>query len=196
MNKTIRVLGIDAAFVNVGLALAEVTIDRSVSQINVQDLRLVRTEADKDSKKKVRKNSDDLRRAREVVRAIRYAIQEWDVHMVAVEVPTGAQSARAAWSLGMAVGILASIDVPTIEVLPREVKLVTGERHADKDMMIEWAIANHPSAPWSYRTLAGKQVQVSSTNEHLADAVAAIHAGTRTEEFKRMAMMFAQFRAV
>ncbi|WEU67400.1 hypothetical protein [Xanthomonas phage JGB6] len=90
--------------------------------------------------------------------------------------PFGSQSARSAWTLGIALGVLSHID-DLIEVTPRQVKTATGESHADKEEMIAWAIEKHPDGPWKMRKLKGELVQVASTNEHMADAVAACYAG-------------------
>jgi Holliday junction resolvasome RuvABC endonuclease subunit len=180
----IKVIGIDPAFANIGLALGEV--DVGSGRVNIRDLHLIRTEAEKVNKKVVRKNSDDLRRARENITALRGVIDAYDPSFVFAEVPTGAQSARASWTLGIAVGMLGAVTKPMIEVLPREVKIATGLKHPDKEDMIEWAMKQHPQAPWVMQKRGGVLQSVKGSNEHLADAVAVIHAGVATEEFKRM----------
>lgn len=178
--RKIKVLGIDAAFSNVGLALASIDItDPSHPIIEVTDLKLIHTESVKKRPRGVSKSADDMRRAREALQGINQAITDWEPDYVIAEVPFGSQSARSAWTLGIALGILASIP-NLIEVTPREVKTATGEPHADKDHMIEWAMNRHPEAPWVMRKLKGNMVQVASTNEHLADAAAAIHAGLKS----------------
>jgi len=176
----IKVLGIDAAFSNVGLALASIDItDPAHPVIEITDLKLIHTEGAKKRPKGVSKSADDMRRAREALKGIQDAIRDWAPDHVIAEVPFGSQSARSAWTLGIALGILASIP-NLIEVNPRQVKAVTGEPHADKDWMIDWAINKYPNAPWAMRKLKGEMVQIASTNEHLADATAAIHAGLKT----------------
>lgn len=42
----------------------------------------------------------------------------------------------------------------------------------------------HPKAPWLRRKQSGQDVLVNK-NEHLADAVAAIHTGMQTDQFRR-----------
>lgn len=180
-----RVIGIDAAFSNVGLAVADVTTSATgeILKVEVLDLRLIHTEAVKKRPKGVPRSSDDLRRAREAVTGIHEYIALWRPDRVVAEVPFGSQSARASWALGIAVGVLASIP-NLIEVTPGQVKAATGEKHADKDEMIAWGIETYPDAPWAMRKLKGALVQVASTNEHLADALAAIHAGTQTKQYR------------
>lgn len=185
----IKVIGIDPAFSNTGVCRGIITVDNNDFKLEVVGLDLIHTEADKANKKVVRKNSDDLRRAKETARQLKTIIKDWQPTCIFAEVPTGAQSARAAWALGIAVGVLGSIEEPIIQVLPREVKEAVGERYAGKDEIIDWAIRTYPDANWAWRNTKTGRVQVKSTNEHLADAVAAIHAGMLTDEFQRVAAM-------
>lgn len=189
-SSIIRVLGLDAAFSNCGMAVAEVDVAFAEAPIiRATRLHLVSTKADSAGKKVVRKNSDDLRRTREVASAIRDVILQEKIDLVCVEVPMGAQSARAAWALGIVVGILGSVQTPLIEVSPREVKLVTGDKLAEKEDMIKWASETYPALNWP-RTTGPTPRIVAGKAEHLADALAAIHAGVGTEEFKRLAIFW------
>lgn len=181
----LKVMGIDAAFSNVGIALATVDLtDPANPQVVVNDLHLIHTEGVKKRPRGVPRSSDDLRRAREALNGIQDKIRDFKPDVVIAEVPFGSQSARASWALGIIIGVLASIE-GLVEVTPREVKTATGEPHADKDEMIEWAMTKHPEAPWAWRKFKGTLISVSSTNEHLADAVAAVYAGLQTKTFKQ-----------
>lgn len=192
----IKVVGIDPAFANIGVCCGFLVPTDGSFKLNIHSLHLIQTEADKAGKKVVRKNSDDLRRAQQASRQLRQIISDFQPTMTFAEVPTGAQSARAAWALGIAVGVLAGVDGALVQVLPREVKEAVGERHAGKEEIIEWAIKNHPDADWYMRNSGGKRVSVNSKNEHLADAVAAIYAGLLTDDFKRSAAMLSVMRGV
>lgn len=177
-------MGIDAAFANTGFALAEVDLtDPKNPVVDVIDLDIVQTEVQK-TPRGVPKSHDDLRRARDVQAVINDRIATWKPDFIVAEIPFGSQSARSSWTLGIALGILSAIP-NLIEVTPRQVKESTGEKHADKDLMIEWAMNLHPDAPWKMRKLKGNMVQVSGSNEHMADAVGAVYAALRTEQFKR-----------
>lgn len=169
----VKIMGIDAAFANIGFALLE--LDTDTGDTKVLDLYICQTEAVKKRPKGVPRSADDLRRAREAVEAIQLRTKLWQPDHIVAEVPFGSQSARASWALGIALGVLASIP-SLIEVTPRDVKAATGEKHADKDMMIEWAMDKHPEAPWRMRKLKGNLIQVASSNEHMADAVGACYA--------------------
>jgi len=183
----IRVVGVDAAFRNFGIVAA--TVNSETLAINVMAMELFKT--DGQAGKTVRKNSDDIRRARIILKGFHeYA----NVAAVAIaEVPTGTQSARASWTLGITVGILAACPVPLIEVTPSEVKLASvGNKTASKSEMIKWAHDKHPEASWLKRKLKGEYVLLNE-NEHLADALASIYAGVQSQQFQAAAEMMRHF---
>ena len=166
--------------------IARVIIKLDTMQIGVENLVLLTTE--KRANKIVRQNSDDLRRAQELQRGM---IANCDKCSIAfAEIPTGAQSARAMYAFGLAVGVMASCPIPLIQVQPFETKLATvGTKTASKEEMIEWATGAYPNAPWL--RLGGKaDGRILNDNEHLADAIAVSHAGIRTDEFKRLVAMW------
>jgi hypothetical protein len=181
------VIGVDAAFANMGLTRARLDIDFISGQVKIDclDLKLVSTGGE--DRKVVRKSSDDLRRAKELQKALTsYAA---GASFAFVEVPTGSQSAAAARSLGIAVGVLASCPIPIIEVSPMEVKIaVSGDRkiQATKEAVITWAVHKWPAAPW----LRVKGGRITKNNEHLADALATIAAGVVTPEFRQLITMY------
>lgn len=168
----IQITGIDAAFANMGFARMRFDTKAPRETLELVELRLITTEGQ--HKKEVRKSSDDLRRARELVRAVSsYCTGSL---IAAVEVPTGSQSARSAWSLGIAVGVIASCPTTLVEVSPLEVKMASaGKKTASKAEIIEWATTRHPHSGWLKHK--GKLTQA---NEHLADAVASIYAALET----------------
>lgn len=176
--STIKILGIDPALNNLGLARATLNIE--TLDIHIDSLTLVRT--DGENAKTVRKNSDDLRRAKVLYDGMVEACK--GASFAIAEVPVGSQSARAMASYGMCVGVLAACPIPLIQVTPSEVKLAAvGYKTATKDEMIEWAMNKHPYANWLMRKSKGQLVPIND-NEHLADAVAAIEAGIKTEQFR------------
>ena len=180
------IAGIDPALSNFGLAKAAYDVETGVwTPIEIQ---LVTT--DKQAGKTVRQNSDDLRRASESS----YALHEWvkDCHVVFAEIPTGSQSARGSFSNGVCLGILSTIGAVkgedafkgrVIQVTPTEVKMAAvGSKHASKDEMIEWATGLYPNLAW----LKGRGGKPGKRNEHCADAIAAIYAGVKSDEFKNL----------
>lgn len=171
-----KVIGIDIALRNTGIALVNLDTDSLTFQI--EGLKLIETEVAKTGKV-VRKNSEDLERCRVISAELEpfYEIAS----MIFVEMPVGSQSARAMASYGMSIGILSNCNVPMIQLTPYEVKLAAvGDKSATKREMINWATAKYPGDHW----LTTKSGEYLNKNEHLADAVAAIEAGLKTDDFK------------
>ena len=174
------IVSFDPSLANFGMAA--LILDFETMQLSVQDLVL--TETERRVNKMVRQNSDDLRRARDIHATYTKFAQRGKIAFV--EIPTGAQSARAAFAFGATVGLLAACPVPIIQLQPSEVKLATvGTKTASKEEMIEWATKKYPDAPW-LRTKAGRLL---NSNEHLADAVAIAHAGIVTDQFLQLVAM-------
>jgi hypothetical protein len=186
MIEPIRITAFDPAMRNWGMAKMLVEIAQNGGhriELTLVDLRLVQTESL--AGKTVRKSSDDLRRASEAYSAA----LEWALwaDLLCAEVPTGAQSARAAFGNGMSVGLLAALarERPLIQVDPYEPKkIVTGRKTATKDEMIRWAVREFPDAPW-IRARGKSDGKITDANEHLADACAIARAALGTEQFKQ-----------
>jgi Holliday junction resolvasome RuvABC endonuclease subunit len=178
----IKIVGLDPSLSNFGIARA--TLDPETLTYTIDDLVLVKTENEKDKKVKkvVRKNSEDLERARKLYEGLIQACH--GASFAFAEVPVGSQSARAMASYGVCVGVLSACPIPLIQVTPSEVKLAgTGYKSGTKDEMIEWAMSKFPAANWLLTKRAGQMVPVAA-NEHLADAVGAIEAGIKTDQLK------------
>lgn len=181
MARLLRVASFDPSLNNFGMVKGTINLDSPNFDFQIETMLLVETDTDKANKKVVRKNSDDLTRAIKLTRAANSFVD--DVSMVFVEVPVGSQSARAMASYGICIGVLSSIRKPLIQVTPTEVKLAaTGTKTASKEDMIAWATNAYPDAPWLKMKRNGKTVLVNK-NEHLADAVAAVHAGIVSDPF-------------
>jgi Holliday junction resolvasome RuvABC endonuclease subunit len=178
--RKILVGGIDPSLTAFGIARLQLDLDSL--ELSVEDLILEKTAPTK--VKQVRRNSDDLSRAEKLYQAFHDGLDGCVVCFA--EIPSGAQSARAALGFGIAIGVMASCHIPLIQVMPSETKLaVTGGKTATKSEMISWGTGKYPKAPWLKHR--GKIVQ---DNEHLADAVAVAHAGVKTDEFKRLLAMW------
>jgi len=191
MNSAIKIVGIDPSLRNTGLALA--SYDIQTGDWSVQQVSIVQTE--KLSGKTVRQSSDDYRCARELITGINKFVKEHGASFVCAEVPTGAQSARAAFSNGVCCAVLAAVSVPLIQVNPTEVKLASvGTKTASKEQIIAWATGQWPDAGWLRRKLKGAMV-LTSDNEHPADACAAIAAGVETAQFAQAMALYASVKA-
>lgn len=179
--SNITLVGLDPSMSNFGMVKGN--YDLSTGEFELTHLKLAETKPDSKNKS-VRKNSQDLKRATELCIAMHEFTK--GATLICVEIPVGSQSARAMASYGMCIGILASLDIPLIQVTPAEVKLAaTDKKTATKQEMIDWAVESFPEANWLTRTVKGVKTYVAK-NEHLADALAAIAAGLETEQFKQV----------
>lgn len=195
MSNLIRVAGLDPSLRNFGIVIADVDISQPDYPFKIVRMELAQPKDEAKKAKTVRKNSDDLRRAQLLYQPFAQACKE--VAFAFVEVPVGSQSSRAMASYGICIGLLASCPVPMIQLTPTEVKVAgTGIKTATKQEMIEAMREEHPYAEWLTRKFKGEVVLMDS-NEHLADATAAIKAGLMTDEFRMTAAMLrnAQLRS-
>lgn len=194
MTRQINILGIDPSISNTGYAIA--TIDLEPIRISaIREIGLIETKAGQEGKK-VRKSSEDVVRARTIAEKIRGVIEQNHIKVAVAEVPSGAQSARAALSNGVCIGMLASLPVPLFEVSPTEVKLAShGTKTADKEDIVRWAVElagdnqAWPIGPRNDWEIPYRGKFVVKKAEHPADACAAIAAGILTPEFKKLAAM-------
>lgn len=182
----LRFVAVDPSLRNFGIARGYVTwSDQERPAIAIESIELIQTESRKG--KVVRSNSDDLRCAMELHKAF-VARCAGSVTCFA-EIPSGAQSARAAMTLGIAVGVVAACPIPITQVQPLETKLATvGSKTASKAEMIAWATAMYPKLPWLLSRPSKKNPNKlwADDNEHMADAIAIAHAGVQTEQFKQL----------
>lgn len=178
MRKKIRITGMDPAFRNWG----SVQADYLNGSLSLRSLELMSTKKSLD--KKIKRSVDDLNSARILYDFYQSELLETDI--LITELPTGSQSATAAKAYGVAIGILSTTSVPYVGVSPMDVKLNSvGHKNASKDEMIDWAIDLYPDLNWKTYKRNGK-ILYSKANEHLADAIAVIHAGIATEEFQKL----------
>lgn len=187
----IRLVGIDPSLRNTGLALA--AYDLETGDWHIERVAIVQTE--RRAGKQVRQSSDDYRCARELIGGINEFVACHGASFCCAEVPTGAQSARAAFSNGVCCAVLAAVKVPLIQVSPTEVKLASvGSKTASKQEIIEWASSRWPDAGWLKRKTKGEP-RLIADNEHPADACAAVAAGVLTTEFAQAMAMVASMRS-
>lgn len=186
----IPVVGFDPSLKNWGIA--EATLDLDSGCLSVPVLSVITPRDDAGTKKKVRVNSLDLEKADQLAEGAFAAASRAKV--VFVEVPVGSQSARAMASYGICIGILGSIKakgIEIIEVTPTEnKKIFTGSKTATKQEMINKAIEWYPTANWPRYTRLGKTMITEGEAEHMADAIAAIHAGVQTPMFQNLMRLF------
>ncbi|QDH83945.1 hypothetical protein Axy10_054 [Achromobacter phage vB_AxyP_19-32_Axy10] len=166
---------------NWGLAFSH--LDLEDGTMDPPTLAVVKT-AEEAKGKQVRMNSYDIEQAQTLYgEVLPMALAS---KVIFVEVPHGSQSASGMKGYGMCIGILGALraqGIPFIEVTESESKkLFAGDRNATKDMMIQAARSWYPTANWPMHS--GK-INASKA-EHMADAIAAIHAGVRTSQFQQL----------
>lgn len=181
----IPVVGMDPSLTHWGIASAE--LDLTTGFLSTPDLVLI--EPEKLTHKQVRQNSTDLFVAEQLAaEALKTAR---NVKAVFVECPVGSQSARAMASYGVCVGILGTMraeGIQLIEVTALEVKKgFTGDKNATKQQMIDKAVELYPEA-----NFPNQKGRILAKTEHLADAIAAIHAGVNTPLFQNLMRLLQQ----
>lgn len=186
-QQCIKVVGFDPSLRHWGISCGNLNVDpKGYWDLKITSVSV--TEAILSKGKQVRQNSLDLETAQQLCKAAIEA--SIGAQAIFVEVPIGSQTARAMASYGICVGVLGALratGIPFFEVTPSEVKVQTvGDKTASKQQMIDWAVKHHPEANWPKRMEHGKEIITASKAEHIADAIAAIHAGIHGNEFKQM----------
>lgn len=198
LSKSITFLGIDPGLRRTGYAVAE-TNPLMGEITRVIEVGLVETEPR--LAKQVRKTSDDMRRARIHAFRLKTLVADYKIALVAMEMSTTTPYTLPTFSFGVMTGVVASLGVEIVEVLPYEVKqAATGDPRGTKSQVIEWAMAKSGPFvrgwPMSRRRnsmgLCVDDLYVGRAAEHPADALAAVQAALRTEQF-RMAISISQF---
>lgn len=185
----IPVLGMDPSLRNWGLASGILDLETG----ELTDLNLTIIETEPDDTKQVRQNSKDIAAAEYLMGHV-YPIAA-KAKLVFVEVPHGSQSAVAMKGYGICVGLLGALrshGIQLIEVNATEVKQVfTGCKTATKKQMIEKALEYYPDANFP-RDRGKPNGRVLDKAEHVADAIATIHAGVRTPVFQNVMRLIAE----
>ena len=181
----IRVVGFDPSLRNWGIAKGTL-VPGQVPHIYIEEVDVINPELP--TGKQVRQNSLDLESAKQLCAAALSAAK--DAQAIFVEVPVGSQSARAAASYGICVGVLGALratGIPFFEVTPTEVKMASaGKKTATKLEMIQWAMDQHPEANWPVYKQKGELKVSEAKAEHMADAVGSIYAGMACNSFQQM----------
>ena len=179
----LTVVAIDPSFRNTAL-VAAVLVGGKVTRI----LDAVTIKTEKTKNKQVRASSDAINCCRKLSEEVQEFIKKHNPAVVFAETPSGSQSASSMKGYGISCFLLATINPPPIEVTPYEVKMASvGKKTASKKEMIEWAFNLYPSAPW----VIDKKTELPQMNqEHVADAMAVIHAGLNTQEFVRISTFY------
>lgn len=173
----LKFVAIDSSLANTGVAIG--TID-SLGNPTVE--RILLTETEKSKNKQVRASTDTIDRCRQTFKFVDQILKDIKPHVIFVETPSGSQSSAGMKSYGATCQLIASLNPAPIELSPIEVKVLTvGSKTASKLDMINWAHKLYPNLEWYWH--AGK---LQGKNEHLADAIAIVHAGVKTTQFEQL----------
>ena len=197
--KTMNIIGLDPSLTATGWCVMEVEIP-SLRPLRVIEHATSKTAPNKN--KKVRVSSDNLERARTQHKAMLDAIERHGCKLAISEVPSGAQSAKAAMAFGMVIGLLASMPIALVEVTPTEVKMAAcGNKIADKEDIVRWAVdqTKQLGALDQWKTGAKNDWEIEidgkyvvKTMEHQADAMAVIAAGLLSQDVKQISAVLSQ----
>ena len=189
---SIRICGMDPSLNNWGWCLGYYELSTkkiTISQIGLTQPVLLQ-------QKQVRVNSADIYRANQLSSKAVQIIRQAQVTFV--EVPIGSQNARSMASYGICVGILGTLRAGGLnffEVYEQESKLATvGKKVVTKAETIAWAVKNHPEVAWPTYKRSGTVAISESQAEHMADAIAAVHAGISSVSFQQLLPMLASSR--
>ena len=178
-----KYLSIDSSLAHTGIAVGEILPDGTFT---VETIDLWETEKTKN--KQVRASSDTVARCRETFMYLQAWIRNIKPAIIFVETPSGSQSASGMKSYGATCQLIASLQPEPIEVTPTEVKIAAlRNKTASKRDMINWAYNKYPELKgWEWNNKGVLQ----DKNEHMADAIAIVHAGVQTPEFKKLNHLF------
>ena len=185
-------LGLDPGLNSTGYAVASVDLAKR-QIICVHTLGVLTTR--RDNSRRVRRSSDDFRRAKSLVLRIRAISAEHDIKLVAAEMASTSPYKRISLNFGVMLGILASLDCAVIEVLPQQIKqAITGTRSGEKLEIIKWALGITGEEPVGWPTsklpnrlgLTHRGRPVTLAAEHPADALAVIQAALESEQFNEI----------
>lgn len=165
---TLKVVGIDGALNNFGVAVGR--YNTNTKKLEIDSIYHISEKRDKGKSKSLA----DVDRIKTINRKLKRYIRGADV--IFAELVGGSQSSAAAWSLGVTMGILGSLNKEVLWVTPREAKKATGDPKASKREVINWATKKYSHLKW--RKYRGRLV---NDNEHAADACAILVSGLKRE---------------
>jgi Holliday junction resolvasome RuvABC endonuclease subunit len=174
-----KFVSIDSSLANTGIAIGTIEKDKSVKAE-----KIFLHETKKTTNKQVRASSDSIARGRSTFMFLREILTTWKPDFIFVETPSGSQSSAGMKSYGMTCQLIAGLEPKPIEVTPDEVKKASvGKKTASKKEMMDWAYNLFPDLEWDINKSTG---QLKNKNEHMADAVAIVYAGIKTDDFVRV----------
>lgn len=159
-------LGVDPGFAVMGFAAVELHPDKHRDKLTCW---VVRTEPSH-RKRNVRASEDNVRRTREIAKAVSKAIYEHEPLVLCVETMSWPRNAGSVAKIALAWGALCAVaerhGIAIVQASPQEVKkAVTGSKTASKAEVIQAIEARWPDVVWP---------EQATLVEHAADAAAVV----------------------
>lgn len=176
--KIINFLSMDPSFRNTAIVKGQI-VDGIVTLTGYE-----LTITSKTKNKKIRASSDAVDRCRILMDSISDQLDKFKPNVTFSETPSGSQSAASMKGYGISCALIALLRPPAIQVSPMEVKVASvGSKTASKEEMIAWAVENHPELDWPRKPNGDV---VKAKGEHIADAIAVVYAGMKTDQYKQI----------
>ena len=173
-----KFVSIDSSLANTGVAWGEIKDDGTIHVLGISLHETTKTKS-----KQVRASSDTIDRCKSTHQFIKDVIGTTNPQVLFVETPSGSQNSSAMKSYGATCQLIATLSPDPIQVTPNEVKMSSvGKKTASKVDMMNWARSLYPDVQWDLN----KDGSMKAKNEHMADAIAIVHAGVKTPEFNRL----------
>ena len=167
---------------NWGVAIAYLDLD--TFKLRVKELIVIHPDKSLSKSKKHRKSTKDIAVVNSLFNQVLDVIEDADI--VIAETPIGGRDANSALAYAMCISVISIIndfiENPVIEVSPFAVKDIVN-KNASKEDIISWAFAQHREADWKFRKVNQQSVLVKKHAEHCSDAIAALYAGSYTDQF-------------
>lgn len=180
----ITVAGIDPSLRNTGYCKGK--LETETGMVNLTEIGLFQTS--KSSNKQIRANSDTLERTQKTMYGLLDAMK--GVDLIFAELPSGSQTASGMKSYAISIAHIAVIsrNRGLIQVQPNDIKKAVGGRiTTTKDEIIRWAYQRFSGLDWPKKK---DGTLIKSKVEHIADSIAAIHAGMMTQEYLTISKFF------
>lgn len=192
-NEKISVLGVDPSLRNWGFASGIYDVKTQI--LDIKNIKLITNI--KDTTKSVRTNSKDLITAEFIFHHAYEIFSRFNT--VFVEIPHGSQSARSSVSYGMCIGLLGALhkstNVNLYQVTAADVKKTININNStvvsnknikvSKKYVIMDKYNKYPNLEWPRHSKKEISVLTMGEAEHLADAIGAIEAGIKLDEFRK-----------
>lgn len=180
-----RVIGLDLAFRNVGVVVADHNPDKSAG-LDIVHCECIQTKNDPKKKARMYVAHVDVLDSQSIYTGLSELVGEYKPGLLVAEMPTGgSKSSRASRTMGIASGILGAFlaehaELPSLMVTPDQSKLeLCKKKTASKEEMQAGIRKLFPKVSWP---------EAKTRFEHIADATAALLVARHSDLFKMLVL--------